>query len=329
MCYLLTWVHVSCIRWCVYVFLLWHEGLDAVDICIVMTLVGLNTWTDSRQQDAASTHTYTAMEDMTTAISAGSTTTKTPPGGLSPPAPLPLVITIGPQCSGKTTFLRKYRKIKDVSIDDVPSVYEKVPIQALISQDAVELVPDIIVYKRPLRDRVLEVQGSEIGLIIHRIFGLISAHQFAFLVRPLVQNDLAYAYMCEILEELLLQNLPLVSHQIVSDNSGGLIICLIASLSTDAHCRYIYWRGTAMGSTDGSTQFEESTQKPDPYSWMGQHQLISKRIQVCIVDCASSWKASRVCLLVCSWRIEMWCSWTLFFPCRIGEGRFQRLTQGS
>jgi hypothetical protein len=127
------------------------------------------------------------------------------------PSPPPLVVTIGPQCSGKTTFLRKYMRIKDVAIDDVPGVYEKVLVEALVSAEGLELVPDVNVYRRPLRERVMEVQASEQGLITQRIFGVMPADQFAYFLRPLVQSDVAYTYLCEVLEELLLLNLPLVS----------------------------------------------------------------------------------------------------------------------
>lgn len=134
--------------------------------------------------------------------------------------PPPLVVTIGPQCSGKTTLLRKYRRIMDVAIDDVSGVYEKVLIEALISAEGLELVPDVNVYRRPLRERVMEVQGSEQGLITQRIFGLMPADQFAYFIRPLVQSDIAYTYLCEVLEELLLLNLPLVSvrHNLIVDD---------------------------------------------------------------------------------------------------------------
>lgn len=43
-----------------------------------------------------------------------------------PPNP-PLLITIGPQACGKTTFLKNLGDVRDIAIDDVPECYEKIP----------------------------------------------------------------------------------------------------------------------------------------------------------------------------------------------------------
>ncbi|CAN0013889.1 unnamed protein product, partial [Choristocarpus tenellus] len=57
------------------------------------------------------------------------------------PSRLPLIITIGPQCSGKTTTLRSFEssmlergnwRLQDIAIDDHPNVYHTIPMEALL-----------------------------------------------------------------------------------------------------------------------------------------------------------------------------------------------------
>ena len=44
----------------------------------------------------------------------------------------PLLITIGPQCAGKTTYLRTIPDCIDISIDDQPHTYEPVDVSTVL-----------------------------------------------------------------------------------------------------------------------------------------------------------------------------------------------------
>jgi signal recognition particle receptor subunit beta len=44
-----------------------------------------------------------------------------------------LLITIGPQCAGKTTFLTTIPNTIDISIDDQPQTYEAVQVETVLS----------------------------------------------------------------------------------------------------------------------------------------------------------------------------------------------------
>lgn len=44
----------------------------------------------------------------------------------------PLLITIGPQCAGKTTYLRTIPDCIDISIDNQPHTYEQVEVSTVL-----------------------------------------------------------------------------------------------------------------------------------------------------------------------------------------------------
>lgn len=81
-----------------------------------------------------------------------------------------MYITIGPQCSGKTTFLSRLvnnsgaGSFLDISIDGIVGTYEDVPVSVLLSyQETGELCATMLkrVHKRYLYEYIDELQSSE------------------------------------------------------------------------------------------------------------------------------------------------------------------------
>eukprot|EP00903_Cladosiphon_okamuranus_P007176 g6968.t1 len=118
----------------------------------------------------------------------------------------PLLITIGPQCAGKTSLLQglaaKCRaarereatdsssrgggggksgipSVTDVTIDDHPSVYHKIRTGVLLDGCERGSPEDTRVGRRPLSDRLREPGCVETRLVALRLVGSISAEEFA------------------------------------------------------------------------------------------------------------------------------------------------------
>ena len=43
----------------------------------------------------------------------------------------PLLITVGPQCCGKTTFLAQLNNVRDISLDNQPGTYNKIEVSMI------------------------------------------------------------------------------------------------------------------------------------------------------------------------------------------------------
>jgi len=82
----------------------------------------------------------------------------------------PLYITVGPQCSGKTTFLNK-DNIKDVSIDGQNRMYHQVPLRYYIkpTKDDQKVMNETIINGKSLAERVKE-NHQEISFASKRAF---------------------------------------------------------------------------------------------------------------------------------------------------------------
>ena len=79
-----------------------------------------------------------------------------------------LLITIGPQCAGKTTYIRDYsRDVIDIAIDDAPGVYRKMKIADIIgAAGELELLYRENVCSIPLYERYKQVLDDEQGQIL-------------------------------------------------------------------------------------------------------------------------------------------------------------------
>ncbi|CAN0037806.1 unnamed protein product, partial [Ectocarpus sp. 13 AM-2016] len=120
-----------------------------------------------------------------------------------------LLVTIGPQCAGKTSLLRALAakseaareerrssggggmtsgdtaaaaavpSVADITIDDHPSVYHKIPTALLLGGCARGRTEDLLLARRPLSDRLGDPGCVETRLVAFRLEGHISAEEFA------------------------------------------------------------------------------------------------------------------------------------------------------
>lgn len=96
----------------------------------------------------------------------------------SPPPPLPLYITIGPPCSGKTTWL-SHNKIQDIAIDDQPHVYQPLPwtyfaLDQFVDKDSLleQMVAD-----KTIRDRLYDQRQLELRTVCASLSGKMNSKQ--------------------------------------------------------------------------------------------------------------------------------------------------------
>ncbi|CAN0499500.1 unnamed protein product [Ectocarpus sp. 8 AP-2014] len=121
-----------------------------------------------------------------------------------------LLVTIGPQCAGKTSLLRALAakseaareerrssgggmtsgntaggggaavpSVADITIDDHPSVYHKIPTALLLGGCTRGSPEDLLLARRPLSDRLGDPGCVETRLVAFRLEGHISAEDFA------------------------------------------------------------------------------------------------------------------------------------------------------
>ncbi|CAM9524964.1 unnamed protein product, partial [Scytosiphon promiscuus] len=118
----------------------------------------------------------------------------------------PMLVTIGPQCAGKTSLLRALAAkseaareraedagavaggaiappVMDVAIDDQPSVYHTIPTGLLLDGCARGSREDVRVARRPLSERLQDAGCLEARSVALRLSGHISAEEMADRVR--------------------------------------------------------------------------------------------------------------------------------------------------
>ncbi|CAM9881012.1 unnamed protein product [Discosporangium mesarthrocarpum] len=116
------------------------------------------------------------------------------------PSRPPLVVTIGPQCAGKTTMLatlgrslseRGTAPLQDIAIDDSSGVYCKIPLQLLLEDPWLQAENvwsgdmAAVVYGRPLRERLMDDACRETRLVAMRLLGHLSEEEFSSSVADL------------------------------------------------------------------------------------------------------------------------------------------------
>ena len=116
-------------------------------------------------------------------------------------SPAPMIITIGPQNVGKTTWLKNLQELEtkhqnlppneiiDVCLDEQPNVYIPIPAQIFcmpseslklgtnISQSHQRILNQTI-FQKTILDRVLATEQEELRLVVQRIAGMISRNEF-------------------------------------------------------------------------------------------------------------------------------------------------------
>lgn len=101
----------------------------------------------------------------------------------------PLYITVGPPCSGKTTWLKQQQdSTVDISLDDQPNVYIPIPTDVFamsadkmletksLSSEIVSLLQTSI-YGKTVQERLLSPDQQELRWVVQRMLGLLSEEQ--------------------------------------------------------------------------------------------------------------------------------------------------------
>ena len=79
-------------------------------------------------------------------------------------------VTIGPQCSGKTTYLSQHDNMLDISMDNVPGTYEKVSVTAIQNYHETGKLDCLLkrVHQRYLYEYIDELQsGEQLALLLY------------------------------------------------------------------------------------------------------------------------------------------------------------------
>jgi hypothetical protein len=108
----------------------------------------------------------------TTAVRKSSALSPAPSSSISSSSPTnsssaQLLITIGPQCSGKTSYLTSYcqdHDVLDVSIDNMTRTYEKISVSSIIDYQETGLYDlewERNVYKQSLFQRIQDIFITE------------------------------------------------------------------------------------------------------------------------------------------------------------------------
>jgi hypothetical protein len=93
----------------------------------------------------------------------------------------PLYITVGPPCSGKTTWLRE-QQILDIAIDDQPDVYHPLPWMYFALNhvtDKEQLLHQTIIGKT-VRERLYSPEQAELRTVCACLSGKMNAHRLQF-----------------------------------------------------------------------------------------------------------------------------------------------------
>mmetsp|Transcript_12732 Transcript_12732/g.18717 ORF Transcript_12732/g.18717 Transcript_12732/m.18717 type:complete len:409 (+) Transcript_12732:122-1348(+) len=108
----------------------------------------------------------------------------------------PIYITIGPQCSGKTTFLSQLQeritndstqKILDVAIDDEPHVYTRVDARYFIELERYnDRFLNRCIHSKSIASRIAEQE--ELRAILQRIAGRLSRNAFESIITRIYRN---------------------------------------------------------------------------------------------------------------------------------------------
>lgn len=109
----------------------------------------------------------------------------------------PILITIGPQCCGKTTYLKMIDDIVDIAIDDSPGTYEKINIDEIINYDGTKHVNENssllnFYFGVSLIDRIIDENTKEQLLILflfREVIVLCVEYFFIILIQELSLSD--------------------------------------------------------------------------------------------------------------------------------------------
>jgi hypothetical protein len=197
---------------------------------------------------------------------------------------LPMYITIGPPCSGKTTWLRQQQPdIIDISIDDQKGVYRPLPtsdyflwqeqeqsqqqsshtntttdIDKKKQQERRDYLQSTMVHNQSLADRILADNNQECLAVLQRLGGYISAREFLETLQEINNNNNSNAHhiatFAAVLEDYIADQ--------ELDQTGELQDVLLPQPTTDLFVQDELFRGNHTAITRAFAQLTtESTEK--------------------------------------------------------------------
>lgn len=133
----------------------------------------------------------------------------------------PIYITIGPQCSGKTTFLSRQRQpsVIDIALDDQPNVYVPVPTEFFLHERALPSNKRFLkrrVQRKSLAVRVYDTTQAELRAILQRYDGILTPVQFNERITEIYRNHTIDAIASRTKQDpaLIAEQLSLNPHQL-------------------------------------------------------------------------------------------------------------------
>jgi hypothetical protein len=112
----------------------------------------------------------------------------------------PLIVTVGPQCSGKTTLIRagwtggkggssSASTIMDVCLDDHPDTYHAVPVQYLLGLEVMPKEDDVIIQSQSISERLRSAEAQMQALLVRRLMGSMGSEAYRDAMQDLCSSD--------------------------------------------------------------------------------------------------------------------------------------------
>lgn len=140
-----------------------------------------------------------------------STVSSSKPNSSPAPQPVPsssqhqMLITIAPQCSGKTTYLSTLSpspsNVIDITIDDQPGVYLPLPISQFLDPN---LCPKKSIIGRTLKERVQS--EHEQTLVLSRLLGNLDSETFSLLLSEIIPSQTLLQTLTTEIESIIESN---------------------------------------------------------------------------------------------------------------------------
>ena len=125
--------------------------------------------------------------------------------------------TVGPQCSGKTTYLKSLlvEGVDDIATDNIPQVYEKVPVESFLNRIGLSKdsssYEDRTTYGTSVFNRIEEISRLEQGLLTALFTGKKSFSEIESSLLAVLPEDETKADFMAALKEVIALKRKMVS----------------------------------------------------------------------------------------------------------------------
>jgi hypothetical protein len=228
---------VSCVKTC------WHRRQP----CLLQRSFATRISEDSSAMSAGSSSNQPSGDRSAAKTACNASTTAAP-----------LYITIGPPCSGKTTWIKQQKDaIIDITLDDQTGVYHAVPthwfLDASADQESESLIAtenshlslhekgiDTMVHGKSLRDRIWAPDQSELRALLARLGNRISKAEYEAALMTSTRNPAVRQALVEVTEEVLVQ-LP-VPNSLDTNSTNDVPLTIQLPPTVDVYVRETLFR---------------------------------------------------------------------------------------